>query len=64
MFFPNNVPKTKAKTIVVSSGSNNVHTNPKYERLYFNLIPFTTNSFKRYLYLINPSAILHLSMPV
>ncbi len=40
-------PNTNVRTIIVSNGSNRVHINPKYDLLYFNLIPFLTNSTKR-----------------
>lgn len=38
--FPNNVPNTIVNTIVVNIGSNIDHKIPRYERRYFNLIPF------------------------
>ncbi len=46
---PNNVPNTIVSTIIVSSGSTRVHKIPKYERRYFNLIFFFTNSNNKYL---------------
>ena len=45
--FPNNVPNTIVNTIVVNIGSNIDHKIPRYERRYFNLIPFFTSSYNR-----------------
>ena len=49
--FPNNVPNTSVRTIMVRSGSISVHKIPRYDLLYFNLIFFFTSSYRRYLYL-------------
>ena len=61
---PSKFPNTNVNTIVVSNGSNKVHTKPKYDLLYFSLIPLITNSFKRNLYRMKLSIYFFILPPI